>query len=141
MKKFIKITSLGVILLLPSFAFAAEKIQDVLCIVIALILQATPIVFGLALLAFFWGLAMYMWSLSGGDGAAAHSAYGAPASPQGKQTGRTIMLWGLIVLFVMLSVWGLVNMLQATFGISGGSITPPHLSGTNFTLPANPSCR
>lgn len=136
-----KISALALAFLFPSFAFAADDLQGVFCILGQLVLQLTPIVFALALLAFFWGLAMYMFSLSGGDGAAAHSAYGAPASPQGKQSGRTIMMWGLIVLFVMVSVWGLVKILQTTFGINGGSITPPSLTGTTFTLPENPSCR
>lgn len=139
MKKTIKISVLAVSLLAPSLAFAAT-LQEIFCTVGALIMLVTPMVVGLALLAFFWGLAMYMFSLSGGEGTAAHSAYGAPASPQGKQTGRTVMLYGIITLFVMVSVWGIVNLLQVTFGVGGGSIQPPSLTGRPAPAPQSISC-
>ena len=103
---------------------------NLLCTVGQLVGAATPIIAGLALLAFFWGLAMYLFSLSGGEGTAAHSMYGAPATPQNKQRGKTIMIYGIIVLFVMVSIWGIVSILQNTFGVgSGGSIRPPTISG------------
>jgi hypothetical protein len=64
-----------------------------------------------------------------------------PSTPQGKRAGRTIMLYGVIVLFVMVSVWGLVNILRATFGITDAdnNITPPTLGGVRVTIPT-PSC-
>lgn len=140
MKKFLQFSGTVLALFTPSLAFAVGDLKDLFCTVGGLVLLVTPMVVALALLGFFWGLAMYMFSLSGGDGAAAHSAYGAPASPQGKQSGRTIMLYGIITLFVMISIWGLVNILQTTFGVAGGSITPPSLSGHAVGPPANLSC-
>lgn len=42
-----------------------------------------------------------------------------------KQGGRELMLWGVIGIFVMISVWGLVAILQGTFGLEGNfNITP-----------------
>ena len=61
-----------------------------------------PIVFALALLFFFWGLAQYI--LNSGDEAA-----------QGE--GRRKMIWGVVALFVMSAVWGLVRFIGTTFGI------------------------
>lgn len=140
MKQTLGIATVAVSLFSPSLAFAASNLQEVFCTIGGLVILVTPIVVGIALLGFFWGLAMYIFSLSGGDGTAAHSMYGAPASPQGKQTGRTVMLYGIITLFVMVSVWGLVNILQVTFGVGGGSITPPSLSGHGVAPPTNLRC-
>lgn len=54
-----------------------------------------PLVFTLALLFFFWGVAKYIWA----DG-------------EKKEDGRKIMIWGIVALFVMSTVWGLVAFLQ-----------------------------
>jgi Flp pilus assembly pilin Flp len=37
------------------------------------------------------------------------------------------MIYGIIAIAVMASVYGLVNFLQTTFGISGGTVTLPPL--------------
>ncbi len=118
--------------LVPRNVFAVDTLQDIFCTLGGLVIMATPMVVALALLGFFWGLAMYMFSMASGDGAAAHSAYGMPATPQSKNTGRTIMVYGIVVLFVMLSIWGIVNILQTTFGVGGGSITPPTIAGAQI---------
>jgi len=98
MKKFIIPASA---LLLPGIAFAAT-LEDVLDEIGNLINIAGPIVVGLALLYFFWGLASYIFSSD---------------DPEKKESGRNIMIWGVIALFVMVSVWGLVNVLADTFNL------------------------
>ena len=35
-----------------------------------------------------------------------------------KAKGRNFMIWGIIALAVMVSVWGLVGILENTFGIN-----------------------
>ena len=69
-----------------------------------------PLVFSLALLVFFWGVVKYIWS-SGDD----------------KNEGKKIMIWGIVALFVMASVWGLVAFIQTELF---GSSNP-----TNITIP------
>jgi|CXWL01.1.fsa_nt_gi hypothetical protein len=140
MKKITQASVLALSLLFPSFAFAADNLQQLFCTIGSLVMLVTPMIVALALLGFFWGLAMYMFSLSGGEGTSAHSTYGAPASPQGKQTGRTVMFYGIITLFVMVSIWGIVNILQQTFDVGGGSITPPSLSEHGIAPPTNLRC-
>lgn len=54
-----------------------------------------PLVFALALLYFFWGVAKYIRS-----------------EGTGKEEGKNIMIWGIIGLFVMSSVWGLVAFIR-----------------------------
>lgn len=55
------------------------------------------VVSGLALLFFFWGLAQFILNAGSEDG---------------RKAGRQIMLWGIIALFIMFSVWGIVQLLQ-----------------------------
>lgn len=93
----------GALFLAPAVAFAAEDLRDVLEEVAVLIGLATPIVVALALLAFFWGLAMYIFSF-GGD-----------SKDDSKKKGRDIMIWGILALFIMVSVWGIVNVIAETF--------------------------
>ncbi len=64
-----------------------------------------PIIFALAIAVFIWGLAQY-FLLSQGD--------------EGKiEKGREFALWGLLGIIVLLSVWGLVNLLLSTLGFAG----------------------
>ena len=56
---------------------------------------AIPIIFALALLLFFWGVAKYIWS-AGSD----------------KDEGKKVMFWGVIALFVISSIWGLTNFIS-----------------------------
>ena len=102
MKKIALIT--GVALTVPTFVFA-QTIGTIFGTIGNLIQQATPIVVALALLYFFWGLATYI--LAAGD-------------EEAKAKGRSIMIWGIIALFVIVSVWGLVGVLGNTFGVSQG---------------------
>jgi phosphatidylglycerophosphatase A len=51
------------------------------------------------------------------------------ASDSTKRTeGRNFMIYGIIALFVMVSIWGLVSILQGTFGL-GNSVLIPQLQG------------
>ena len=60
-----------------------------------------PIVFTLALLFFFYGVAMYIWS-AGSD----------------KEGSKKIMTWGIVALFVMSSVWGIIYFLRGELNIN-----------------------
>lgn len=99
---------------LPMLALA-QTVETVLQRIMGIINIATFIVVGLALLFFFWGLAKYI--------------LGGPGSDD-KGAGRNMMIWGIIALFVMVSVWGLVRVLSNTFGIgTGGSPAIPGVGG------------
>lgn len=72
-----------------------------------------PVVVALALLVFFWGLVMFIFNQSNEE-------------KRGK--GKDIMIWGIIALFVMVSVWGLVNLLAETFNVGQDrTIEPPRV--------------
>ena len=66
-----------------------------------------PLVIALAVLIFIWGVLVYVLA----------------KSDDAKEKGRDYMIWGIIGLFVIVSVWGLVNVLGGTFGLDLGA--PP----------------
>lgn len=45
-------------------------------------------------------------------------------SGAGKEEGKGFILWGVVALFVMVSVWGLVNVLRSTFSLDNDNIPP-----------------
>jgi len=79
------------------------------------------IAFAAALLFFFWGVAMYIRS---------------SADEDAKTEGRRIMIGGVIGIFVIASIWGIVWFLRTQFGIFPAPV------GTNsvptFVVPQNP---
>lgn len=69
------------------------------------------------MVAFFYGLALYIFKA--GD---------AGANTQGIR----LMIWGVIALFVMASIWGLVALLQQSFGVDNTTpATFPQLGDFN----------
>jgi hypothetical protein len=60
-----------------------------------------PLVFAVAFVAFIWGIVVYF--VAGG------------ANEEKRDQGKQLAIWGIIGLFVMVSVWGLVNLLSGTF--------------------------
>ncbi|OHA16517.1 MAG: hypothetical protein A3G52_00230 [Candidatus Taylorbacteria bacterium RIFCSPLOWO2_12_FULL_43_20] len=96
-------------LISPVFVFAQNDARD-LPLLGTLIPQfgnlvgkLTTIVFAVALLVFFWGVAKYIF-LSG--------------SEEAKARGKRIMTGGIIALFIMVSIWGIVEFIRKDFGIS-----------------------
>ncbi|HEY4479656.1 MAG TPA: hypothetical protein VI981_04875 [Candidatus Paceibacterota bacterium] len=68
-----------------------------------------PLAFAIALLVFFWGLAKFIL---------------ASGNEEAKDTGKRIMIWGIIALFVMASVWGIVAFIGNALGIGQGQNIP-----------------
>ena len=67
-----------------------------------LIEAVIPLLFTLATVGFIWGIIQYFLN---------------PDNEEGRKKGKSFMIWGLIALFVMISMWGLVGVLTKTFGI------------------------
>ena len=64
-----------------------------------------PVLFAIAFIVFLYGIAK-AYIFSGGD-------------PAEVAKGHKLLLWGLIAFVVMISVWGLVNVVANTFGLQG----------------------
>lgn len=67
-----------------------------------------PVIMGLAVVLFLWGVADWMLHLD---------------NEQKRQEAKRFMLYGIVVLFVMFSVFGIIEIVQRTFldgGVGGG---------------------
>jgi len=63
-----------------------------------------PVLIAVALVVFFWGLIQYIRTHKG---------------------GKDIMIAGLVGLFIMVSVWGIIRIAQNTLGVGSGG--PPSI--------------
>lgn len=117
MKKITSIlTGMSFMFPLASFAVAGGPTADTLIDKIAGWIDVlTPIVVALALLYFFYGLAIYI--LKAGD-------------EEKRKEAKGIMIYGIIALFVMVSVWGLVGILVSSVGLggTGGTENVPYIN-------------
>jgi len=90
------------------------KFQDYLCYVTRIINDSViPLVFALAVVMFIWGVVQYVINSD---------------EEAKKEKGKQYMIWGIVALTVMISVWGLVAILGATFGLDTTllpQVTPP----------------
>jgi hypothetical protein len=73
-----------------------------------------PIIIGLAFLYFFWGVSQFI--LHAGD-------------QKLRDDGKRKMLWGVIALFVMLSIIGILHRVGDLIGVPVGSSGQPTLPG------------
>jgi len=107
----------GALMLAPMAASAQDlsNLQTLLNSIKNLVSLALPIVVGLALLGFFWGLMKFIFS-AGDEGA--------------KEKGKDIMIYGIVALFVMVAVWGLVGFIASSLDIeTGGEADIPTVDG------------
>ena len=110
------------LLLVPALASAGTgTLKDFVETIVTLLNQATGVLVAAALVTFLYGAA-YNMIKSGERGSAALSQF---------------LIWGIIILFVMVSIWGILNLLQNTLfgsGASGGGQTQGSGSGSNITI-------
>ena len=89
--------------------------KDIIEIFLDLIQITLPVIAGLALLVFFWGLTKFIMNVSGDEKAVSE--------------GKNLMIWGIIALFVMVSIWGILRFLYADIGFTrpfGLPLLPPY---------------
>lgn len=70
-----------------------------------------PVLFAVAFIVFVWGA--FNTFILGANSEDVH------------EKGKNLMLWGLIGFFVMVSVWGLVNILTGTISVGDGQTKFP----------------
>ena len=104
MRKFVGVSSLILVnLAMPVavFADAGPGFMGVLATIALFLNGLIGILITLAIIVFFWGLVQYLVNVG-----------------EQKAEGLKIMFYGLIAIFVMVSIWGILRLMQATFGIS-----------------------
>lgn len=77
-----------------------------------LINEALPLIISLTVLIFVWGLFKLVMA---GD------------SEDARAEARGYITWGVVALFIMVSVWGLVNILVRSFALSNGMPPMPQV--------------
>ncbi len=88
------------LLSVPALASAAS-IFDTLALANTLLNALIGLFITLAIVVFFWGLISYLFK-QGED----------------KAEGLKIMFFGVITIFVMVSIWGIIRLLQNTFKVT-----------------------
>ncbi|HXK39921.1 MAG TPA: hypothetical protein VJ837_03740 [Candidatus Paceibacterota bacterium] len=76
-------------------AFLANAYQVVLQPIIFLL-------FGCAFVVFSWGLAVFIKNKD---------------SDEGRETGKRTIIWGIVGMFIMASVFGIINVIAGTLGV------------------------
>lgn len=103
MKKFLYIPVFAPLLAL------AEPLSGIKGLLVAfggLVKLAIPIAYALCILFFFYGVANFI-KQSG--------------NPQAKEKNKDILIYGVIGIFLISSIWGIVAYIQSTLGISNSS--------------------
>jgi uncharacterized membrane protein HdeD (DUF308 family) len=83
-------------------------LQNILCKVGAFLNAAIPIIIVLAVLYFIWGVISYV--IAGDE--------------EKKSSARSVMVYGIIGLAVIVGIWGLVNILLNSFGVNKDASGP-----------------
>ena len=92
----------------PFISFAATTLTGIDNLVTdagTIVNKVIPIMFALALLGFFWGIVQYIFG-----------------SEEDKASAKKTMIWGVVALFVMSSIWGLVAWLGTASGVGTGTV-------------------
>lgn len=90
-----------------------SNFKELVNIFVDLIRTALPVIAGLALLVFIWGLVKFIFRVGGDEKAV--------------EDGKNLMKWGLIALFVMVSFIAILAFVYSDFGFSrrfGGTYLP-----------------
>jgi Type IV secretion system pilin len=117
--KYIKNNISSIYFLLSSFLFLVPNVSfaffggvsEFLDSVSLLISKLLPITFALSILFFFWGVAQFV--LHAGD-------------EKKIKEGKSLMVWGVIAIFVMSSLWGIVKLIGDTFGVETPVVSPSY---------------
>lgn len=72
-----------------------------------------PFIFALAFIVFLWGIFNYF--VAGG------------ADEEKREKGKKFAVWGILAFFIMVSVWGIVNLLVGTIGFGPNGDRNPDL--------------
>jgi hypothetical protein len=96
----------------PLVMFAQANAFSILGTIADIINFLIPILITAAVAYFIWGVITYVIAKDADD----------------KEKARDVVVRGIIGFFVILSIWGLVAILQSTFGIgSGGAVGPDNI--------------
>lgn len=119
MKKFLISTVAVAGAILPTLAAAqgsqaGQNLLGIINLANNIINRLIPFVIALTVLVFLWGVFKFVLS----------------TDADSRSEARGYMIWGIIALFVMVSVWGLVNILVNGLQLNNQAPNPPTYSVT-----------
>lgn len=109
--KIASLSTLAVAALFAPFLASAVTLFDTFSTIASLLNGIMILLITLAIVVFFWGLIKYIFNRQGGE-------------KEGSE-GASLMLWGIIALFVMVSIWGIIALLRFTFGVERNDASVP----------------
>ncbi len=106
---FPKLISAFAILVVPTFALAAapRTFLELSNTIVLILDNATAVLIVAGIVVYFYGISTNILNFS----------------DDGGEKVRAYFFWGIIVLFVMVSIWGILRLLQST--LFGGSVSSP----------------
>ena len=107
-------------LLVPGFAHAQGGILGVMDLLIQTFTAIVPILLSLAVLVFLWGVVKFV----------AHAG-----DEKAVEEGKTLMVWGMVGLFVMVGVWGIVGYIQSSLGLTSAGLPAYQQQGNVIPVP------
>ena len=87
---------------------------------IGLFAKSMPVLVSLAIVAFFWGVVKFL--ANAGDEKAI-------------EEGKQVMVWGLVGIFVLVSLWAIVGFIQQSLGLSATGAFGGSSVGVPTTIP------
>ncbi len=106
----------GVVSMLPLVAAAqvGGNLLSILNLVQTIVSRLIPILVAVALIYFIVGLIRFVIAAEG----------------EARDDGKKMMWWGIVALFVIVSIWGIVTYIADILGVSRTTtVTPPGVSG------------
>lgn len=89
------------------FVFASTVWLDTFFVQIQNVIDAAvPVLLLVAFLYFVWGMVIFI---------------GSAGDERRQVTGRNQMFWGIIALFILSVVWGIIQLMQALLGVDAGT--------------------
>lgn len=131
-KNSLKFTSI-VFLLAPfvtyGFNWKSSTFSSVIDELISIIGLAIPLFFALSFLVFFWGLSRFILN---------------PGNATEIQKGKSYMIWGVLALFILISIRAIIGLVATDLEIGDSSVVPliptsanpSGSSAENFSLPS-----
>lgn len=79
---------------------------------------AMLLIFSAGFVLFLWGLVVFLSNLD---------------ETGKRQEGLNHIIWGLVGMLIMVSIWGIIALIENTFGLSPANIDASSINAPNFT--------
>jgi hypothetical protein len=122
MERILRGLTICALALFPGIASAAapRTFSELAELLISLINSGTGLLILAAFVAFFWGMSTNLLKMK----------------DEGGKIFKNYIIWGVLALFVMISIWGIVSLLQNTlFGRGGGGSDLIEFTDTGSSFP------